>query len=222
MSLVWNKVSYLADYVRQRFVDNSLSEEYREELPGWYNYIFTSNKFRRAHIEIVDFREQHKIYILHVTVFPHINDSSPILGFDAVCGPNKITGAFFDFSVSGNPYHFMQKWFEENGNRVEWKRTRTLPEWANKIFSDNVVAAGFLKEEQELDNFVNLAIKNLDYYLDNVGKTTVSNADYTELQNRYCYYQKQNPHTVNSMIAMGVEEKVIRNFIEEILFPEIA
>jgi len=101
MSLVWSKVNYLADYVRQRFVDNSLTEEYREELPGWYNYIFTSNKFRRAHIEIVDFREQHKIYILHVTVFPHTNDSSPILGFDAVCGPNKITGAFFDFSVSG-------------------------------------------------------------------------------------------------------------------------
>ena len=132
MSLVWDKISYLANHVEQRFLDHSIQKEYRTECPGWHNSIFVGKNFRRAHIEIVDFREAHKIYILHVTVFPHTNDSSPILGFDAVCGPNKVTGAFFDFSVTGNPYHFMQEWFRENGNRVEWKRTRTLPDWANK------------------------------------------------------------------------------------------
>ena len=221
MSLVWDKVSHLANYVEQRFSETGNQQSVHEEYPGWYNAIFTSERYRRAHIEIVDFREAHKLYILHVTVFPHTNDSSPILGFDAVCGPNKITGAFFDFSVTANPLHVMQQWFSENGNRVEWRRQRTLPEWANKIFSENVVAAGFLKEEQELDNFVNLAMKNLDYYLDNVGKTKISNADFTELQNRYCYYQKQNPHTVNSMVAMGIPREVIENFVEEILFPEI-
>jgi hypothetical protein len=221
MSLVWSKISYLADYVEQRFLDTSLHHEVHEEYPGWYNSIFTSEKYRRAHIEIVDFREAHKIYILHVTVFPHINDSSPILGFDAVCGPNKITGAFFDFSVTANPIHPMQEWFREYGNRVEWRKQRTLPEWANRIFSDNVVAAGFLKEEQELDNFCNLSKNNLDYYLDNVGKTRISNADFTDLQNRYCRYQKQNPHTVNSMIAMGIKREVIESFVQEVLFPEV-
>jgi hypothetical protein len=222
MSLVWDKISYLADYVEQRFLDTSIEHTTHEDYPGWYNAIFVGEHYRRAHIEIVDFREAHKLYILHVTTFPHINDPSPILGFDAVCGPNKITGAFFDFSVTWNPNHYMQQWFREHGNRVEWRRQRTLPEWANRIFSDNVVAAGFLKEEAELDNFVNLAKTNLDYYLDNVGRSRISNADFTELQNRYCHYQKQNPHTVNSMVAMGIPREVIERFVEQILFPEIA
>ena len=221
MSLVWNKVIDLANYVEKRFLDTSNTHEVHEEYKGWRNVIYTSNFYRRSHIEVVDFRENHKLYILHVTVFPHINDSSPILGFDAVCGPSKITGAFFDFSVTANDNHYMQNWFREHGNRVEWRKQRTLPEWANRIFSDNVVAAGFLKEEQELDNFCNLAKNNLDYYLENVGKTRISNADFTDLQNRYCHYQKQNPHTVNSMIAMGIERKVIEDFVEEILFPEL-
>jgi hypothetical protein len=220
MSLVWNKISYLADYVEQRFLDTSLHHEVHEEHPGWYNAIFTSDEYRRAHIEIVDFREAHKLYILHVTVFPHVNDPSPILGFDAVCGQNKITGAFFDYSESGDPNHFMMKHFGLQSNMIDWKKRRVLPEWADRIFSDSVVAAGFLKEEQELDNFVNLAKNNLDYYLANVGKTK-SNLDYTKNQNRYCHYQKQNPHTINSMVAMGIEETVIRNFVEEVLFPEI-
>jgi hypothetical protein len=121
-----------------------------------------------------------------------------------------------------DPDHFMQQWFKEHGNRVEWRKQRALPEWANKIFSENVVAAGFLKEEQELDNFVNLAKNNLDYYLNNVGKTRIQGADFKQQQNRYCYYQKQNPHTINSMVAMGIEKEVIENFVEEILFPEIS
>ena len=221
MSLVWDKISYLADYVEKRFLETSTEYTTHEDYPGWYNAIFVGENYRRAHIEVVDFRETYKLYILHVTVFPHINDPSPILGFDAVCGSSKITGAFFDFSVTADSLHPMQLWFKEHGNRVEWRRQRTLPEWANKIFSDYVVAAGFLKEVQELNNFVNLATKNLDYYLDNVGKTRIHNANFVEFQNRYCYYQKQNPHTVSSMIAMGIPKTVIENFIEEILFPEI-
>lgn len=221
MSIVWDKISSLSQYVEKRFLNTSNHHTVHEEYKGWYNAIFTSDYYRRSHIEIVDFRETHKLYILHVTVFPHINDSSPILGFDAVCGPNKITGAFYDFSVTADPLHPMQEWFKENGNRVEWRKQRTLPDWANKIFSENVVAAGFLKEEQELDNFVNLAKTNLDYYLNNVGKTKIVGANFRDLQNRYCRYQKQNPHTVNSMVAMGIPREVIERFVEQTLFPEI-
>jgi hypothetical protein len=39
-------------------------------------------------------------------------------------------------------------------------------------------------------------------------------------QNRYCYYQKQNPQVVKSMVSMGVPEPVITKFVDEILFPE--
>jgi hypothetical protein len=40
-------------------------------------------------------------------------------------------------------------------------------------------------------------------------------------QNRYCYYQKQNPQVVRSMVAMGIEEVKIKRFVEEVLFPEV-
>jgi hypothetical protein len=39
-------------------------------------------------------------------------------------------------------------------------------------------------------------------------------------QNRYCHYQKQNPHVINSMISMGIPEPKMKQFVREILFPE--
>jgi hypothetical protein len=41
-------------------------------------------------------------------------------------------------------------------------------------------------------------------------------------QNRYCYWQKKNPHVIRSMVAMGIEESVIKRFVDKVLFPEIA
>jgi hypothetical protein len=39
-------------------------------------------------------------------------------------------------------------------------------------------------------------------------------------QNRYCHWQKQNPHVIKSMVAMGVPESTMKQFVQEILFPE--
>jgi hypothetical protein len=39
-------------------------------------------------------------------------------------------------------------------------------------------------------------------------------------QDRYCHYQKQNPQVVKSMVAMGVPESTIKQFVREVLFPE--
>jgi hypothetical protein len=39
-------------------------------------------------------------------------------------------------------------------------------------------------------------------------------------QNRYCRYQKQNPHVIKSMISMGIPEDKMKRFVQEILFPE--
>ena len=79
MTVVWDKVSKLAADITEKFnatgeaVEGSLEDHY-----GWHNNLWTSNRYRRAHVEIVDFRETYNIYILHVTVFPHFNDPSPI------------------------------------------------------------------------------------------------------------------------------------------------
>ena len=100
MTVIWNKIEELARYLEKRFndtgdaIEGKLNENY-----DWENTLWSSLRYRRAHIEIVDKRDSHGIYILHSTIFPHYNDPSPIWGFDVICGRNKITGAFHDVVV---------------------------------------------------------------------------------------------------------------------------
>lgn len=222
MTAVWNKIEQLAKQIEDRFnttgepIDGTVSTDY-----DWHNQLWASPRYRRAHIQIVDNRESHKLYILHCTIFPHFNDPSPIWGFDAVCGPNKITGAFCDFSSAGDSNHIMMRWFGTETKKYGWQKPRELPEWARNIFSDNMVAAGNVQEGQELDDLCQLALDSLDYYLKNVGNTQQDTADYHMAQNRYCHYQKQNPHVIRSMVSMGVAEPVIKRFVREVLFPEV-
>jgi hypothetical protein len=220
MTAVWNKIEQLAQDIKSKF------DATGEPIEGsgdydWHNELWTSPRYRRAHIEIVDKRETHKIFILHCTIFPHFNDPSPIWGFDAVCGPNKITGAFCDFSSGGDSSHSMMRWFTGETNNYRWQKLRDLPEWAKHIFSPSMVAAGNVTEGEELDDLCQLALDSLDYYLKNVGNTQQDTADYHMAQNRYCRYQKQNPHVIRSMVSMGVEEHTMRKFVEEVLFPEV-
>ena len=219
-SLVWNKISALAEQIEECFKTTGSRTIEKETGYNWHNAIYSSNKYRRAHIEIVDKRETHKIYILHSTIFPHFNDPSPIWGFDAICGENKITGAFHDFSFSGEHEHKMYRWFAENVKDLSWNKPRKLPNWAQSIFSPAMIAAGNLQEEAEIDQLCAIALKTLNYYVENVGLTQESGADYHMAQNRYCHYQKQNPQVVNSMVSMGVEKDTIEQFVQEVLFPE--
>lgn len=221
MTLAWDKISKLAEDITAKFnatgniIDPSSTDQY-----SWHNELWTSDRYRRAHVEVVDKREKHKIFILHVTVFPHFNDPSPIYGFDAVCGPNKITGAFHDFSHAGDPRSFMYLWFKARVHGLEWNKPRQLPEWAQHIFSPAMVAAGNLQDEAEIDQLCSTALTTLDFYLKNIGLEQQSGADFHMAQNRYCHYQKQNPHVVNSMVAMDIPKPIIQQFVSEVLFPE--
>lgn len=219
MSLIWNEISDLAVKIENKFNETGSKINGIEEKYSWYNNIYTSKLYRRAHIEIVDKRSTHKIYILHCTIFPHINDPSPIWGFDAVCGQNKITGAFHDFSLTNTDDNSIFNWFEERTQNLNWNKPRQLPEWAKQIFSPAMIAAGNLQDIEEINQLKNIALESLTYYLENIG--SVTNGNYTEYQNRYCFFQKQNPHVLNSMVSMGIDKKEITNFIEETLFPEI-
>jgi hypothetical protein len=222
MTTVWNKIEGLAKQLEAKF--NATGEPINTNLHSrydWHNALWSGARYRRAHIEIVDFRESHKIYILHCTVFPHFNDPSPIFGFDAVCGPNKITGAFCDFSAAGDPSHPMMRWFSNEVQYYEWKKERDLPDWAKSIFSPSMLAASNVQIGVELDNLCELAVRSLDYYLKNVGNTQQDVSDYHMAQNRYCHYQKQNPHVIRSMVSMGVPEATMKQFVSEVLFPEV-
>lgn len=220
MTVVWDKISKLAEEIEYTLSNSMSSRALENKEYNWYNNFFSSPYFRQAHVEIVDRRATHKVYILHVTVFPHYNDPSPIFGFDAVCGPNKITGAFLDFSNAGNKEHAMMCWFAKQTANTEWSKKRELPDWANQIFSPSIVAAGNVQTEEEIDKLCALTMRTLHYYLANVGYSQESGMDYHMAQDRYCHYQKQNPHVVRSMVSMGEEEATIRRYMSELQFPE--
>jgi len=220
MTHIWKSVEQLAYQIEDKFKQSGEKYTESEHEYDWYNSLYRSLKYRRAHIEIVDKRDSHGIYILHSTIFPHFNDSSPIWGFDIIAGENKITGAFHDFSNAGDPRHEMIQWFFHRVKELEWSKPRKLPEWAQQIFSPSMIAAGNISNEKEIKLISDTALDSLDYYIENVGLTQESGADFHMAQNRYCYYQKQNPQVVRSMVSMGVPIQTITSFVDQILFPE--
>jgi len=156
--------------------------------------------------------------MMHLCIFPHVNDPSPIFGFDLIAGPSKVTGAFHDFSPTAGGTN-LDTWFKDRAATQRWSKERKLPEWAQQIFSPSMVAAGNIQDPEELATLITFAGDNLAHYLSEVGKKTVS--DYTSNQNHYCHWQKQNPHTPRVMAALGFEQEVVHAFIQKCLFPEV-
>ncbi len=183
----------------------------------WDNYLWRSEKFRRAHLDVVDARDTKRLYMMHLTVFPHTDDGSPVFGFDLIAGPKKVTGAFHDFSpIDEN--HEMLLGFKERVTPMTWSKKRELPEWARNIFSKDMVSAGFITDVEELESVIGLVKSNLQYYLSKVGAR--GDKDFTDAQNKYCFWQKQNPHTPKVMAALGYQDEEVNKFIQECLFPE--
>ena len=227
MSLVWDSLIDLQNIFIDQFA--STGTEVREagmdrfNQPGWINRVWSCDDYRRAHIDVVDMRESKKVWMMHVCVFPHLNSDAPIYGFDVVAGPNKMTGAFHDFSATTNLEHGMIDHFGKIASRVHWKRERELPPWAKAIFTDHMIAAGMIKEPNEIAQICSTAEETLGYYLENVadysGYSTVEMG--AAAQNNYAHYQKQNPHTPAVMKSLGLNEDDVDAFVNESLFPEI-
>jgi phycocyanobilin:ferredoxin oxidoreductase len=159
--------------------------------------------------------------MMHCCVFPHIHNPAPIFGFDVIAGKNKITGCFIDYSPTTDREHQMIDYFAEEVGRYDWIRKRELPDWAQRIFSPHMVAAGNVKEESELSQIASLAHILVNHYLETVGETNHKVADTTFEQNFYAQNQKQNPHTPRVMVSLGLSEDDVTVFIQDCLFPEI-
>lgn len=183
----------------------------------WENYVWSSKTFRRAHIEIVDATKDKKMWVMHMCIFPHYDDPSPIFGFDIVCGKNKITGAFHDFSKVEDCYLYQT--YQNKMELLSWNKPRELPDWAKQIFSPQMLAAGNIQTQEEFDQLANTVIDNLQLYLYNVGVRYVDK-DYSAQHNHYCKYQKMNPHTPAMMINFGVDKDVFMKFMDDVLFQE--
>jgi phycocyanobilin:ferredoxin oxidoreductase len=194
----------------------------RFNQPGWINRVWAGSLYRRAHVDVVDARETKGLWMMHCCIFPHTHNPAPIYGFDVVAGKNKITGCFHDYSAAGDTLHPMIDWFGGYVQGLEWRKQRELPDWAKRIFSPHMVAAGNVQDETELEQITQMARDTLSHYLSAVAETNNTVLDTTTHQNYYCDNQKQNPHTPRVMASLGLNEDDVKVFIQECLFPEIA
>jgi hypothetical protein len=219
VSIIFHKLENAKDDFIRIIRDNGGTERDEGHDFPWPNYIFQSNNFRRAHLDIVDARETKKLYMMHLCIFPNTCSNSPIYGFDIIAGPNKVTGAFHDFSPTTNKNHDLCNFFEASVSDLSWSKKRNLPDWAMNIFSKDMVAAGNISEPEELDSIIELATNNLSTYLLNVGNDKDSNS--IDAQNYYCENQRMNPHTPKVMEALGFDAQTVEKFIKECLFPTL-
>ncbi len=225
MSKVWDTLIEIEKYFEQKFYETgSIINEPgmdRFNQPGWINKVWMSSQYRRAHIDVVDARTTKGLWMMHCCIFPHTHNPAPIFGFDVIAGKNKITGCFIDYSPTTDREHPMIQYFAEEVSRYEWIKKRELPDWAQRIFSSSMVAAGNVKEESELSQIASLAQILVNHYLETVGETNNTVAETTFEQNFYAQNQKQNPHTPRVMTSLGLDEEDVRVFIQDCLFPEI-
>jgi phycocyanobilin:ferredoxin oxidoreductase len=225
MSQVWNTLIQIQQCLEQKFEETGVETFEpgmdRFNQPGWVNRVWTSDRYRRAHVDVVDARTTKGLWMMHCCIFPHIHNSAPIFGFDVIAGKNKITGCFIDYSPTTDREHPMVQYFAEEVSRYEWIKKRELPDWAQRIFSQHMVAAGNVSDESELNQIASLANIMVNHYLETVGETNNAVADATFEQNFYAQNQKQNPHTPKVMVSLGLSEDDVKVFIQDCLFPEI-
>ena len=217
MSMVWDKLIDISEKMKYELEEISHVEQ-QHDFPWPALSYYNPNLFRRADLDIIDAREERKLWMMHLVVYPHLNDPAPIYGFDVIAGPKKVTGAFHDFSPV-DPNHFMMSEFHERAAKFIPSKKRELPEWARNIFSGSMISAGNVRDGDELQELLDLCLSNLQYHINNIGGSTENN--YTKEHNWYAINQKKNPHTPRVMENMGVEPDEVRRYIDTCLFPEV-
>ena len=228
MSILWNHLIQCQNDIIDIFNDQAV--EFDE--PGlahfnsdtWVNRVWHNDSVRRAHIDVVDARDTKGLWMMHVCVFPVLNNNGPIYGFDVIAGKNKMTGAFHDFSASsGGEDHPMIDGYKEAVAEFIPSKQRQLPEWATNIFTDKMLAAGNVRSEEEAVAIIDLALDNLRAYFDEIGEFDgTGDRELTiAAQNYYCHNQQQNPHTPRTMKSLGLDEADVDKFCTDMLFPKI-
>jgi len=127
MSTIFNKLKAHAAELETILAARAFSLP-SEITSEWYTKNFSSAWVRRANLDVIDVSESKKLYMMHLCIFPHTYDAAPIYGFDIIAGTNKVTGAFLDFSPTGDPEHPMCKWFQDFVEPTSWAKPRELPE----------------------------------------------------------------------------------------------
>tara|TARA_Y200000002_G_C22606183_1_gene631717 strand:- start:12 stop:698 length:687 start_codon:yes stop_codon:yes gene_type:complete len=217
-----NEIISVFDEKAEEFDEPGLAH-FNSDDGGWINRVWRNDSIRRAHIDVVDARNTKGLWMMHVCIFPTIDNPAPIYGFDVIAGKNKMTGAFHDFSPSADPDHPMIQGYFDSVEHFVPEKQRELPEWARNIFTGKMLAAGNVKSEEEATEIIRIALSNLHAYFDEVGATKGEGdtALVQASQDYYCHNQQQNPHTANVMKSLGLDEKDVDKFCTDMLFPKI-
>ena len=224
MHPLWTRLNEYSDYLTEQFdtkfkrYDN---EKYTEDLhfTDWNDTFWQSEEVRKVHLKTIVPEDGKGLWLMHVNIFPREGVELPILGFDIVAGPKKITGSFMDFSPLHGYDHPFNDYMAEKVSGLEWNKPRELPDWAKEIFSENMLAVGNIRDGEELDQFMEVTKDLVDVYLNNiVSKAYVAKRDTKPFLNKYCTNQKMNPHLHRSILAMGISESDKNKYVDDVLF----
>ena len=230
MSFIWDtlidcKEQIIAEFdKRGEEIQEEGMSQFNQPDNGWINRVWRTKDCRRCHIDVVDARESKALWMMHVCIFPNLDNNGPIYGFDVIAGKNKMTGAFHDFSPSATLDHVMIDGYKESVEDFIPKKQRQLPEWATNIFTDKMLAAGNVSTEEEAVAIINIALDNLRAWFEEVPQFDGFGDRNLVLaaQNYYCHNQQQNPHTPNVMKSLGLPEQDVEVFCRDMLFPKLA
>jgi hypothetical protein len=220
--LVWNPLIDLSERIETLFDKHLVQYPIEEPIgfAGWKDTYWKSDHVRKCHLKTIDNRSTQKLWLMHINIFPKVTSNLPILGFDIVSGPNKITGSFFDFSPVCDSHEYHDH-FDKCVKELEWNKPRDLPEWAKAIFSKNMIAVGNIKSEKEIRQLSDACFSLIEFYLTQIKKFEVNAGDFKLQQNFYCKQQKLNPHLHRSILAMGISEEDKNRYIDKVLFEEV-
>lgn len=226
MHPLWDKLDEYASHITKRFdtyFDRYDNTNYSEDMhfDGWTDTFWHSDEVYKCHLKTIRPEDGKGLWLMHVNVFPEIDVELPILGFDIVAGPKKITGSFMDYSPLRGFEHPYNQYMETVTKGLEWNKPRELPEWAKEIFSEDMIAVGNINTDKELDQFINVTKHLVDFYLENLEYNAfVSNRSTLPLLNKYCTNQKMNPHLHRSILNMGISEEDKERYVNNVLFEE--
>ena len=223
---LWNRLNDYAENLSKRF-DKSFARydnpKYTDDMKFecWEDTFWESDKISKCHLKTIKPKDAKSLWLMHINIFPNVGIELPILGFDIVAGPKKVTGSFMDFSPLHGFDHPYNEYMKMAIQGLKWNKPRELPEWATEIFSDSMIAIGNIREGHELDQFISVTSQLVTYYLSKMEEhASVSGRDTLPIMNKYCSNQKLNPHLHRSILAMGISEEDKETYVNEILFEE--
>ena len=185
--------------------------------PGWSNLSWESDLYRKAHVNIIDAMDTRGLWMMHCCIYPHYHNPAPIFGFDVFAGKNKITGCFHDFSPVVND-HPLSEWFSIESSKLNWNKKRELPEWAQRIFSNDIIAAGNVQSDDELAQISDMISLSLRVYLSTLEDTNNTVDDISNKHKFYVENQRLNPHNPKVLMNLGLSEEDAVTYVNHCLF----